>query len=104
MLGEGEAMTEQKDPEEKDTEQKVWTETLEVRGEELLAKVKEIIHEGNVRRVIILNEDGERLIEIPLTLGVVGALLLPTLAALGAMAALLANCTIEIERVDEQAD
>ncbi len=83
------------------TDEKVWTEKIEVKGEELLAKVKELIHEGNVRKIIILSEDGDRIIEIPLTLGVVGALVLPTLAAVGAMAAILAKCTIEIERVEE---
>lgn len=83
------------------TDEKVWTEKIEVKGEELLAKVKELIHEGNVRKIIILSEDGDRIIEIPLTLGVVGALILPTLAAVGAMAAILAKCTIEIERVEQ---
>ncbi|MDH3396985.1 MAG: DUF4342 domain-containing protein [Acidimicrobiia bacterium] len=77
------------------------TETIEVAGDDLVAKVKEIVHEGNVRRIIIKNEDGEQVIEIPLTVGVVGALLLPALAAIGAVAALLSKCTIEIEREDE---
>jgi hypothetical protein len=74
------------------------TETIEVAGDDLVAKVKEIVHEGNVRRIIIKNEDGEQVIEIPLTVGVVGALLLPALAAIGAVAALLSKCTIEVER------
>lgn len=79
-------------------EETTHTETMEVSGDDLVARVKELVHEGNVRRIIIKNEDGERLIEIPLTIGIVGALLLPTLAALGAIAALVAKCTIEVER------
>ncbi|MDH5615013.1 MAG: DUF4342 domain-containing protein [Acidimicrobiia bacterium] len=83
------------------TEKTTHTETIEVAGDDLVAKVKEIVHEGNVRRIIIKNEEGEQVIEIPLTVGVVGALLLPALAAIGAVAALLSKCTIEIEREDE---
>lgn len=78
------------------------TETIEVAGDDLVAKVKEIVHEGNVRRIIIKNEDGEQVIEIPLTVGVVGALLLPALAAIGAVAALLSKCTIEVEREEDK--
>ena len=74
------------------------TESFEVTGDDLVARVKELVHEGNVRRVIIKNEEGDRVLEIPLTIGVVGALFLPTLAALGAVAALLDKCTIEVER------
>lgn len=73
-------------------------EEHEVKGEGLVAKVKELIHEGNVRRIIIRNEKGEDLIEIPLTIGVVGTLLLPAWAAIGAIAALVTNCTILVER------
>lgn len=83
------------------TEETTHTETFEVTGDDLVAKVKEIVHEGNVRRIIIKNEEGERLIEIPLTVGVVGALFLPALAAVGAVAALVAKCTIEVEREAE---
>lgn len=83
------------------TEKTTHTETIEVAGDDLVAKVKEIVHEGNVRRITIKNEEGEQVIEIPLTVGVVGALLLPALAAIGAVAALLSKCTIEIEREDE---
>jgi hypothetical protein len=82
-------------------EEKVQTETIEVEGDNLVAKVKEIVHEGNVRRIIIKNEEGEKLIEIPLTVGVVGAVLLPALAAIGALAALVAKCTIEVEREED---
>ena len=77
------------------------TETIEVSGDDLVAKVKEIVREGNVRRIVIKNEEGEQVIEIPLTVGVVGALLLPALAAVGAVAALLSKCTIEVEREEE---
>jgi Domain of unknown function (DUF4342) len=77
------------------------TEELKLRGETLVAKLKEIVHEGNIRRITIKNEEGHTLIEIPLTVGVVGALLLPVWAAIGAIAALAAALTIVIERTDE---
>jgi hypothetical protein len=76
---------------------------FKVRGEELLRKVKEIVHEGNARRIIIKDEKGDTYVEIPLTIGVVGALFLPVLAALGAMAALASNFTLQVvRRVDEE--
>jgi len=78
--------------------EKVRTEEFKVRGEELLQKIKDLIHEGNIRRVRILNEDGRTLIDIPLSVGVVGALLLPQLAAIGAVAALVTSCTVLVER------
>jgi len=78
---------------------KVRFEEFKVDGDKLLSKLKEILHEGNVRRVIIKNDKGETLIEIPLTLGVVGAVLLPVWAAVGAIAALAANFTIIVEKV-----
>jgi hypothetical protein len=71
-------------------------EEVKVKGEDLLKKVKELIHEGNIRRIIIKNENGETYIEIPLTLGVVGMVVAPILAAVGAIAALASNFTIEI--------
>jgi hypothetical protein len=72
-------------------------ETFKVKGEDLLKRVKEIIHEGNVRRVVI--KQGSRIVvEFPMTVGVVGALAAPALAALGAVAALLTECTIEVAR------
>ena len=77
----------------------VRTETIEVKGDRLLAKIKEIVHEGNVRRITITNEKGKRLLVIPLTLGVVGAVLLPVYAAVGALAAVLSKCSVEVERV-----
>ena len=76
-------------------------ETVVVKGDDLLAKIKEIVHQGNVRRIMISNEEGQRLIEVPLTVGVVGALLLPTWAAVGAIAAVVTNAKIEIQRVAE---
>jgi len=79
-------------------------ERFEVRGEDLLSKVKELVREGNIRRIIIENDKGETLIEIPLTIGVVGAVLLPVWAAIGAIAAVVTNCTIKVERKDEGGD
>jgi len=76
-------------------------EEFKVNGDALVAKVREIIHEGNIRRIIIKNDHNEVLIEIPLTLGVAGAVLLPVWAALGAIAALAANLTIVVEKVSE---
>jgi len=73
-------------------------ETVEVEGDNLLVKVKEIVHEGNIRRITISNEEGEKLVVIPLTVGVVGVLLLPVWAAIGAIAAVVTNAKIEIER------
>ena len=69
-------------------------EEFKVKGEEVIKKVKDLIKEGNARRIIIKNEKGDTVVEIPLTVGAVGAILAPTLAALGAVAALLTNCTI----------
>ncbi len=76
------------------------TEEFTVNGEELLAKVKSLINEGNIRRIIIKGEDGKTLVELPLTIGVVGAILAPMLAAVGAIAALVTKCTIVVERHD----
>lgn len=74
---------------------------FKVKGEDLLKKVRELIHEGNVRRIIIKNEDGKSILEIPLTFGLVGALLLPVLAAVGAIAALASHYTIEVIREED---
>jgi hypothetical protein len=76
------------------------TEEFRVSGEQLITKLKEILHEGNIRRVIIKDKDGRTLIEVPLTIGVVGALLLPVWAAIGAIAALVAEATIVVEKVE----
>ncbi len=72
------------------------TEEFKVTGDGILEKVKKIIKEGNARRIIIKNEKGESVLEIPLTLGAVGAVLVPILAAVGALAALLSDCTIVV--------
>jgi len=77
------------------------SEEFKVKGEELLGKVKDLVREGNVRRVTIKNSDGKVLVEIPLTVGVVGALLAPPAAAVGAIAALVTECTIEVTRVED---
>lgn len=74
------------------------SEEFKVNGEDLLKKVKELINEGNVRRLSIKNKDGKVLVEFPLTIGAVAALLAPALAAVGAIAALLTECTIVVER------
>lgn len=79
-------------------------EEFKVDGDRLIAKIKEIVHHGNVRRIIIKDEKGATLIEVPLTIGVVGVILLPVWAALGAIAALAANFTIVVERIDSSKD
>ncbi len=80
------------------SEEKFRTEEFRVNGEELLGKIKSLVHEGNIRRIIIKNKEGAVLIEIPLTFGVVGALLAPSLAAVGAIAALLTEATVVVEK------
>jgi len=82
-------------------EEKIYTEEFEVNGDELLSKIKELAHEGNIRRVIIRNEEGRNLIDIPLTFGIVGALLVPQLAAIGAIAALLSHGSILVEKLKD---
>ncbi|MFA6602593.1 MAG: DUF4342 domain-containing protein [Candidatus Shapirobacteria bacterium] len=74
------------------------TESFSVRGEDLLKRVKELIAQGNIRSITILNKEGKTILVLPLTLGVVGALLAPPLAAVGAVAALVTDCTIKVER------
>ncbi len=71
-------------------------EEFKVSGDQVVAKVKELIKEGNARRIIVKNEKGDSIVEFPLTAGVVGAVLLPVFAALGAFAAVVANCTIVV--------
>jgi len=82
-------------------EEKIKKEEFNISGEDVVKKVKELIKEGNVRRIIIKNEEGKILVEFPLTIGVVGAALLPVLAAIGAIAALVAKCTIVIEKIED---
>lgn len=79
---------------------RVRTEEFQVKGEAVISKIKELVHEGNVRRIIIKNEEGKTYVEIPLTIGVIGAILLPVWAAIGAIAALAANLIIVVERED----
>lgn len=76
-------------------------EEFKVSGEDVVKKVKELIREGNVRRIIIKNEEDKVLVEFPLTIGVVGAALLPVWAAIGAIAALVTKCTIVVEKREE---
>lgn len=78
-----------------------WKDEFKVKGEDLLNKVREIIHEGNVSRIIIKNSEGKTFIEIPVTIGVIGAILAPVLAAVGALAALAADFTVEVVRREE---
>lgn len=81
---------------------KTTQEEFKVNGDDLLRKVKELINEGNVRRIIIKSKDGKSLAEFPLTIGIVGAVLAPILAAVGAIAALVTECTIIVEREIEE--
>jgi hypothetical protein len=80
------------------TGEKVRTEEFKVSGDQLIAKIKELLHQGHIRRITIRNEEGSTLVEMPLTLGLVGVILVPQLAALGAIAALLTHATIVIEK------
>jgi len=77
---------------------KIKSESFKVDGENLLKKVKELIKEGNVRKIIIKDKGDKVIVEFPLTLGVVGAVIAPVLAAVGAIAALIGECTISVER------
>ena len=86
---------------EEKKEKKKRTEEFKLSGSEVLDKIKELIHEGNIRRIILKNDEGKTLIEIPLTLGLVGAAFMPVLAAVGAIAALVAKMTIVVEKVDD---
>jgi len=72
-------------------------ERIRVRGEELLAKVRELIHEGSTRRIIVIGDDGTTLLEIPLTAGIISTMMAPALVAVGAIAALATNYTLLIE-------
>ena len=76
-------------------------EEFKVKSEEIIEKVKQLIHEGNVRRLIIKDEDGKVYLEIPVTIGVIGVAFAPVLAAVGAVAAMVANLKIEVVRDEE---
>ncbi len=73
-------------------------ESFSINGEALLAKIKELVEEGNVRKMTITDKDNKELLSFPLTVGVVGVVLAPVLAAIGALAALIGECTITVER------
>ena len=73
-------------------------ESFKVAGEDVLKTVKKLIQEGNVRRITIIDKNGKEIAQFPLTIGVVGAVIAPVLAAVGAIAALIAECTITVER------
>jgi len=80
------------------SDKKTYHEEFKVNGEDLLKRVKELIAEGNVRKITVKGKDGKTIIDMPLTIGVVGAVLAPALAAVGAIAALVTECTITVER------
>ena len=82
------------------TEQKFKTEEFRAEGEKFITKIKELFHEGNIRRVIIKDKEGKTVMEIPVTLGVVGALIAPQLAAIGAIAALVTEATVVVEKAE----
>jgi hypothetical protein len=81
------------------TVEKTRTDSLTGKGSEIIDTIKGLVHEGNVRRVTI-KQGGETIAEFPLTIGVLGAAIAPVLAAMGAIAALATECTIEVERVE----
>ena len=82
---------------------KTFWESIKVEGENIVDKVRDLIHQGNVRRVVVQHQ-GRTVAEFPLTAGVVGAVLAPVLAAVGALVALLKDCTIQVERTETEAD
>jgi len=84
------------------SQEKVHTEEFRVDGEKLISKIKELLHEGNIRRIIIKDKEGKTVMEIPMTFGVVGALLAPQLAAIGAIAALVTEATVVIEKAGNE--
>jgi len=90
------------DEEKKADTGKTRTEEFKLSGGEILTKIKELIHEGNIRRIILKDEQGKTFMEIPLTVGIVGAAFLPVLAAIGTIAALVSKLTIVVEKVEDQ--
>lgn len=76
------------------------SQEFRLNGSEIVSKIQELIHQGNIRRIIIKNEEGKTLIEIPLIIGLVGAALAPVLAAVGAIGALVAKLTIVVEKIE----
>jgi hypothetical protein len=83
-----------------ETAERSWTETISAEGDALLEEVTRLVHEGNVRRIVI-KQGADTVVEFPLTVGVAGALIAPWLAAAGAIAALITDCSIEVERDGE---
>ncbi len=84
------------------SEEQVRREEFKVSGEALVDKIKELAHEGNIRRIIIKDKSDRTLVDIPLTFGVIGALLAPQLAAIGAVAALVTNATLVAEIIEDR--
>lgn len=78
------------------------TEEFKLDGGQVLDKVKALIREGNIRRIVLKNDEGHTLMEVPLTVGLIGAALLPVLAAIGALAAVATRMTLVVERIDEE--
>ena len=85
-------------------EKRTLIEEFKISGSEIVDKVKDLIHQGNIRRITIKNEDGKNLLEIPLTLGLVGVALAPVLAAIGALAAIVGKVTVVVEKEDDKED
>jgi len=81
--------------------EKTFFEEFKVKGRDLVDKIKNIVHEGNVRRIILKDEKGQTYLEIPLSIAAVGVLAAPLIAGLGAIAALVANFTVVVERAEE---
>ncbi len=92
-------MEEKKNEEKK--EERTRTEEFKLNGGEIINKIKDLIHEGNIRRIILKDEAGKTFLEIPLTVGLVGAAFAPVLAAIGAIAALVSKMTIVVEKVEK---
>jgi hypothetical protein len=82
--------------------ERTWTEEFRVTGGEIINKIRELIHEGNIRKIILKDEEGRIFLEIPLTIGLVGALVAPVWAAIGAIAALVSKLTIVVEREEKK--
>jgi hypothetical protein len=85
-------------------EKRTWSQQFSVSSDDVASKVKELIHEGNVSRITVRDENGRALLEIPVTAGIVGVLIAPWLAAAGAIAAFATKCTIEVVRTSEASD
>ncbi len=89
---------------EREADEKVKVEEFKISGDVLVGKIKELLHQGNIRRIILKNESGQTLIEIPMTVGVIGsaigAALFPVIAAVGVIGAMVARLTVVIERIE----